>query len=250
MADRSLWLRPVPVDRSLVVRGALGMVVPLAVGQLAGPPDLGAAAALGAYGCVRPTARRGRPPLCPAPGGVPGRGPERRLLQRPAALHQQRPAVLAGRDSAVVSMPVSPSPTTSTVPPSPRPARRSRRRSAEDRPVTSKAYAAMRGRHGGLRGCRARREASPVTETAAGKPPDGVNDVVAGIGGRSCGQAQNAGEGRETDSRGKLHARRLHPWVGGQTPSLEPRESRETGAHHEQAQAPPYHPVAGARRER
>ncbi|MBC9719030.1 FUSC family protein [Streptomyces sp. TRM66268-LWL] len=44
--------RPVPVDRALVVRGALGMLVPLAVGQVAGRPDLGAAAALGAYGAA------------------------------------------------------------------------------------------------------------------------------------------------------------------------------------------------------
>ncbi|WP_327351078.1 FUSC family protein [Streptomyces sp. NBC_01304] len=45
-------LRPVPVDRALVARGAVGMLVPLAIGQFAGRPDLGAAAALGAYGAA------------------------------------------------------------------------------------------------------------------------------------------------------------------------------------------------------
>lgn len=45
-------VRPVPVDRALVARGALGMLVPLALGQAAGRPDLGAAAALGAYGAA------------------------------------------------------------------------------------------------------------------------------------------------------------------------------------------------------
>ncbi|MGW6707996.1 FUSC family protein [Streptomyces sp. NPDC054956] len=45
-------IRAVPVDRSLAVRGALGMLVPLALGQAAGRPDLGAAAALGAYGAA------------------------------------------------------------------------------------------------------------------------------------------------------------------------------------------------------
>lgn len=45
-------VRAVPVDRSLVVRGALGMLIPLAVGQLAVRPDLGAAAGLGAYGAA------------------------------------------------------------------------------------------------------------------------------------------------------------------------------------------------------
>ncbi|MCX4775522.1 FUSC family protein [Streptomyces sp. NBC_01264] len=45
-------IRAVPVDRALVARGAVGMLVPLAVGQLAGRPDLGAAAGLGAYGAA------------------------------------------------------------------------------------------------------------------------------------------------------------------------------------------------------
>ncbi|MFE4263674.1 FUSC family protein [Streptomyces sp. NPDC056883] len=45
-------IRAVPVDRALVTRGALGMLVPLAIGQLAGRPDLGAAAGLGAYGAA------------------------------------------------------------------------------------------------------------------------------------------------------------------------------------------------------
>ncbi|MGW5401513.1 FUSC family protein [Streptomyces sp. NPDC003952] len=45
-------IRAVPVDRALAVRGALGMLVPLAIGQLAGRPDLGAAAGLGAYGAA------------------------------------------------------------------------------------------------------------------------------------------------------------------------------------------------------
>ncbi|MCX5408950.1 FUSC family protein [Streptomyces sp. NBC_00335] len=45
-------IRAVPVDRALVARGALGMLLPLAVGQLAGRPDLGAAAGLGAYGAA------------------------------------------------------------------------------------------------------------------------------------------------------------------------------------------------------
>lgn len=48
----ALRVRAVPVDRSLVVRGVLGMLVPLALGQLAGRPDLGAAAGLGAYGAA------------------------------------------------------------------------------------------------------------------------------------------------------------------------------------------------------
>ncbi|MFE4632947.1 FUSC family protein [Streptomyces sp. NPDC056773] len=48
----TLRVRAVPVDRALVVRGALGMLVPLALGQLAGRPDLGAAAGLGAYGAA------------------------------------------------------------------------------------------------------------------------------------------------------------------------------------------------------
>ncbi|MGW1772176.1 FUSC family protein [Streptomyces sp. NPDC002104] len=45
-------VRAVPVDRALVVRGAVGMLVPLALGQAAGRPDLGAAAGLGAYGAA------------------------------------------------------------------------------------------------------------------------------------------------------------------------------------------------------
>ncbi|WP_327302189.1 FUSC family protein [Streptomyces sp. NBC_01298] len=45
-------VRAVPVDRALVARGAVGMLLPLALGQAAGRPDLGAAAALGAYGAV------------------------------------------------------------------------------------------------------------------------------------------------------------------------------------------------------
>ncbi|MFF3214831.1 FUSC family protein [Streptomyces sp. NPDC002886] len=45
-------IRSVPVDRALVARGAVGMLVPLAIGQAAGRPDLGAAAALGAYGAA------------------------------------------------------------------------------------------------------------------------------------------------------------------------------------------------------
>ncbi|MBX7469342.1 FUSC family protein [Streptomyces sp. MAG02] len=45
-------IRAVPVDRALAARGALGMLVPLAIGQLAGRPDLGAAAGLGAYGAA------------------------------------------------------------------------------------------------------------------------------------------------------------------------------------------------------
>lgn len=45
-------IRAVPVDRALVTRGALGMLLPLAIGQLAGRPDLGAAAGLGAYGAA------------------------------------------------------------------------------------------------------------------------------------------------------------------------------------------------------
>lgn len=45
-------VRSVAVDRSLVVRGVLGMFVPLAAGMLAGRPDLGAAAGLGAYGAA------------------------------------------------------------------------------------------------------------------------------------------------------------------------------------------------------
>ncbi|MER7760535.1 hypothetical protein [Streptomyces sp. NPDC097619] len=44
--------RPVPVDRGLVLRGAVGMLVLLAVGQLAGRPVAGAAAGLGAYGAA------------------------------------------------------------------------------------------------------------------------------------------------------------------------------------------------------
>ncbi|MCP3755245.1 FUSC family protein [Streptomyces sp. TBY4] len=48
----TLRVRAVPVDRALVVRGAVGMLVPLALGQLAGRPDLGAAAGLGAYGAA------------------------------------------------------------------------------------------------------------------------------------------------------------------------------------------------------
>ncbi len=47
--------------------------------------------------------------------------------------------------SAAVSIPVSPSPTTNTLPPGPSSASRSRRRSAADRPVTSKAYSATPG---------------------------------------------------------------------------------------------------------
>ncbi|MFJ9342245.1 FUSC family protein [Streptomyces sp. NPDC101733] len=45
-------IRPVPVDRALVIRGAIGMAVPLIVGQLAGRPLIGAAAGLGAYGAA------------------------------------------------------------------------------------------------------------------------------------------------------------------------------------------------------
>ncbi|MER5889714.1 FUSC family protein [Streptomyces sp. NPDC001941] len=45
-------VRTVPVDRALVVRGAVGMLLPLAVGQLAGQPVLGAAAGLGAFGAA------------------------------------------------------------------------------------------------------------------------------------------------------------------------------------------------------
>lgn len=45
-------LRPVPVDRALVLRGVLGMLVPLAAGVLTGHPAAGAAAGLGAYGAA------------------------------------------------------------------------------------------------------------------------------------------------------------------------------------------------------
>ncbi|MFF3014903.1 FUSC family protein [Streptomyces sp. NPDC057939] len=48
----SMEIRAVPVDRSLVVRGMLGMLLPSALGQMTGRPDLGAAAALGAYGAA------------------------------------------------------------------------------------------------------------------------------------------------------------------------------------------------------
>ncbi|WP_424216267.1 FUSC family protein (plasmid) [Streptomyces sp. BI20] len=47
-----LAVRPVPVDRALVARGAVGIGVPLVLGQLCGAPALGAAAALGAYGAA------------------------------------------------------------------------------------------------------------------------------------------------------------------------------------------------------
>ncbi|MFC7307090.1 FUSC family protein [Streptomyces monticola] len=50
--EHTVRIRPVPADRALVLRGAVGMLVPLAVGQAAGRPDLGAAAALGAYGAA------------------------------------------------------------------------------------------------------------------------------------------------------------------------------------------------------
>ncbi|MEU6120408.1 hypothetical protein [Streptomyces sp. NPDC047123] len=41
-----------PVDRALVARGALSILVPRALGQAAGRSDLGAVAALGAYGAA------------------------------------------------------------------------------------------------------------------------------------------------------------------------------------------------------
>ncbi|NGO81770.1 hypothetical protein G6045_39910, partial [Streptomyces sp. YC504] len=70
-------IRPVPVDRALVVRGALGVLVPLAAGQLAGRPDLGAAAALGAYGAAvddsaAPWRTRALTLLLPQLGGAVG----------------------------------------------------------------------------------------------------------------------------------------------------------------------------------
>ncbi|MFJ7206643.1 FUSC family protein [Streptomyces sp. NPDC098789] len=58
MTSRTGWLhavtrvKPVPVDRALVIRGAIGMAVPLVVGQLVGQPLIGAAAGLGAYGAA------------------------------------------------------------------------------------------------------------------------------------------------------------------------------------------------------
>ncbi|MET3985673.1 FUSC family protein [Streptomyces sp. PvR034] len=56
--SRTGWLHavtrvgPAPVDRALVIRGAIGMAAPLVVGQLVGQPLLGAAAGLGAYGAA------------------------------------------------------------------------------------------------------------------------------------------------------------------------------------------------------
>ncbi|MFI5985262.1 FUSC family protein [Streptomyces sp. NPDC051555] len=56
--SRTGWLhavtriKPIPVERALVVRGAIGMAVPLVVGQLVGQPLIGAAAGLGAYGAA------------------------------------------------------------------------------------------------------------------------------------------------------------------------------------------------------
>ncbi|MFD7028545.1 FUSC family protein [Streptomyces sp. NPDC059917] len=72
-----LAVRRVPVDRALVVRGALGILVPLAAGQLAGEPALGAAAALGAYGAAvddssAPWRVRAQMLLLPQFGGAAG----------------------------------------------------------------------------------------------------------------------------------------------------------------------------------
>lgn len=70
-------VRAVPVDRSLVARGALGMLVPLAAGMAAGRPDLGAAAGLGAYGAAvddssAPWRTRALTLLLPQLGGAVG----------------------------------------------------------------------------------------------------------------------------------------------------------------------------------
>lgn len=64
-------IRAVPMDRTLVARGVVGMLVPLALGQAAGRPDLGAAAALGAYGAAvddssAPWRTRASPCSCPS----------------------------------------------------------------------------------------------------------------------------------------------------------------------------------------
>ncbi|MEU4134479.1 FUSC family protein [Streptomyces wuyuanensis] len=70
-------IRDVPVDYSLVARGAVGMLVPLALGQLAERPVLGAAAALGAYGAAvddssAPWRNRALTLLLPQLGGAIG----------------------------------------------------------------------------------------------------------------------------------------------------------------------------------